>query len=402
MNIGISTSVIQRGRSGVAQYVCSLTKALLPYAKEHQFTLFVLEQDLPLFAFVELKMKIVRVPEKFRSPVNDILWHQTALPRLAREHGLDVLHVPSYRRMLWRKPCALVATIHDLAPFHVPDKYDRARMFYGKVVARRLARRQDEIVAVSGTTARDITTHFNVPPDRITTIYNGVDHARFYPASAETAKLVIGRRYDLTKPFFLYVARLEHPAKNHVRLIEAFNRFKTETGSDWQLVFGGSDWPGAEVIRSTIRQSPFARDIRCAGFISDNDLPTWYRAADVFVYPSLFEGFGLPPIEAMACGCPVICSTRGALGEIVDNAAALVDPEDVASIQRHLARMAADEAQRERYRLAGFERAKNFDWNLTAAATLRIYARAARLPENVVPIPFGESMPAREVKFKAK
>src|SRR6185312_11264883 len=108
MNIGISTSVIQRGRSGVAQYVFALVRALLPYSKEHQFTLFVLKEDVPLFAFVELKMKIVIVPEKFRPAVRNILWHQITLPRLARQHRLHVLHIPSYRRMLWRKPSALV------------------------------------------------------------------------------------------------------------------------------------------------------------------------------------------------------------------------------------------------------------------------------------------------------
>lgn len=387
MNIGISTSVIDRGRSGVAQYVLALTKALLPYAKEHQFTLFVLEQDVPLFAFVELKMKIVRVPEQFRSPVRNIIWHQATLPRLAREHRLDVLHVPSYRRMLWRRPCALVTTIHDLAPFHVPGKYDKARMFYGRHVARRLAHRQNEIIAVSEHTTRDINGFFKVPPERITTIRNGLDHGRFYPASRETAKLVVGRRHELNKPFFLYVARLEHPAKNHVRLVEAFNRFKDQTKSDWALVFGGSDWHGADVIRDAIRQSPYHREIRCLGFISDNDLPMWYRAADVFVYPSLFEGFGLPPLEAMACGCPVISSTQGALGEVVGDAAASIDPQDEATIQSQLTLLSTDETLREQLRVAGLERAKQFDWNITAAETLNVYARAAGIPQNIVQFP---------------
>ena len=271
MNIGISTSVIQRGRSGVAQYVFALVRALLPFAKEHQFTLFVLEEDVPLFAFVELKMKLVRVPERFRPAVRNILWHQTQLPKLAREHRLDVLHVPSYRRMLWRRPCALVTTIHDLAPFHVPGKYDRARMFYGRVVARRLAHRQDEIIAVSQHTAEDIVRFFGMPASKVTRVYNGVEHGRFYPASVETAKLLVSNRYDLRQPFFLYVARLEHPAKNHVRLLEAFNRFKAATNSPWQLVFAGGDWHGAEVIRAMVRQSPYTRDIRCVGFVPDHD-----------------------------------------------------------------------------------------------------------------------------------
>jgi glycosyltransferase involved in cell wall biosynthesis len=375
MNIGISTSVIQRGQSGVAQYVFGLVRALLPFARQHQFTLFVLEADVPLFAFVELKMKIVRVPEQFRPPVKDILWHQTTLPGLARAHRLDVLHVPSYRRMLWPKPCTLVATIHDLAPFHLAGKYDRRRMFYGRVVARKLARRQDHIIAVSRNTALDITRFFRIPEDRLSVIHNGVNHARFFPGSRAEARALVARRHDLHQPFFLYVARLEHPGKNHVRLIEAFSRFKAETRSDWRLVLGGSDWHGAEAIHSAIRQSPFASDIVRLGFVPEASLPMWYHAADVFVYPSLFEGFGLPPVEAMACGCPVISSTRGALGEVVGDAAATVNPEEMNSLQKQMTRLATDASLREHLRTAGLERAKSFDWNRTAAATLEVYGR---------------------------
>src|SRR5215470_8399569 len=147
MRIGISTSVIQRGRTGIAQYVFALLRAFLPYVGQHQFILFVLDEDLPLFDFLGGNMQLIPVPERFRPPVKNILWHHRRLPVLAREHALDVLHVPSYRRMLWPKPCPLVATIHDLAPFRVSGKYDWKRMLYGRVIARQLARRQDRIVA---------------------------------------------------------------------------------------------------------------------------------------------------------------------------------------------------------------------------------------------------------------
>src|SRR5437773_9685880 len=136
MRIGFSTSVIQQGKTGVAQYVFALLRALKPFAVEHKFILFVLEKDLPLFDAVKDSMELVPVPERFRPPLKNILWHQSRLPRLARQHRLDVLHVPSYRRLLWPRPCPMVATIHDLAPFHIPDKYDWKRMFYGRVVVR--------------------------------------------------------------------------------------------------------------------------------------------------------------------------------------------------------------------------------------------------------------------------
>jgi glycosyltransferase involved in cell wall biosynthesis len=386
MRIGISTSVIQRGKTGIAQYLFALLRAFLPYANENHFDLFVLEEDLPLFDFAKGSMQLVPISEQFRSPIKNILWHQTVLPRLARGLQLDVLHIPSYRRMLWPRPCPLVATIHDLAPFQVSKKYSWARMFYGRVIARRLARRQDQIIAISENTARDIRQFFKIPAGRIRVIHNGLEHERFFPGSREQAQAEMAQRHHLRMPFFLYVARLEHPAKNHVRLISAFNEFKTATRSDWQLVFGGSDWHGAETIHAAARLSPFASDIRFLGFVADEELPNLYRAADVFVYPSLYEGFGMPPIEAMACGCPVICSTRGSLGEVVGEAAAIIEPEETASIAKQLVLLAGDPRVRERLRNAGLAQAKKFDWNRTAAETLSLYAGLARNAEKFSPM----------------
>jgi len=377
MRIGISTSVIQRARTGIGQYVLSLLRALLPSAKQHQFNLFVLEEDLPLFEFVRGKMEVISVPEKFRPPGRDMVWHQARLPALVHEHSLDVLHVPSYRRLLWPQPCALVATIHDLAPFHVPGKYDRMRMFYGRVVVRRLVRRQTEIIAVSKSTAADIVRFFGLSGENVTVIHFGLDHERFFPGPRESASTEALRRWNLRGPFFLYVARLEHPAKNHVRLISAFNEFKSAAQSDWHMVLAGADWHGAEVVHDAIKRSPFSAHIHVLGFVPSGALPDLYRAADVFVYPSLYEGFGMPPIEAMACGCPVISSARGGLEEVLRDAAAIVDPEDTHSVARALRALASDHVLRDRLRAAGLAQAARFDWSRTAAETLKVYERAA-------------------------
>jgi glycosyltransferase involved in cell wall biosynthesis len=200
-----------------------------------------------------------------------------------------------------------------------------------------------------------------------------LDHGRFHEESRAIVRTNASAKYALHRPFFLYVARLEHPAKNHVGLIAAFDQFKKATGSDWQLVFGGSDWSGAETIHAAIRNAHFGDDIKTLGFVDDKDLPGLYRAADAFVYPSLYEGFGMPPIEAMACGCPVISSACGSLGEVVGTAAAIVDPKDVDSIAEKLAVLASDEGERGRLRAAGLARAKCFNWMSTAAQTLQVY-----------------------------
>jgi glycosyltransferase involved in cell wall biosynthesis len=377
VRIAFSTSVIQRGRSGVGQYVLSLVRALLPAAAHHEFTLFALEKDLPLFDFASGSMRLEPVSERFRPPIRDILWHQGVLPGLLRRRKVDVLHVPSYRRMIWPRPCALVSTIHDLAPFHLKGKYDPARMFYGRVVARRLARRQDAIVTVSRTTALDVESLFGVPEARLNVIPNGLDHSHFRTGSRADSRQAVCTPLGITGPFFLYVARLEHPGKNHSGLIEAFNRFKAATGSPWKLMLAGGDWHGASAIREMVRASPFARDIGVLGFVPSADLPDWYRAADVFVFPSHFEGFGMPPVEAMACGCPVLSSASGALAETVGNAAGLLDPDDVSQIQAQLTRAATDGAWLDELRTAGISRARSFDWAVTARATLEVYMRAA-------------------------
>jgi len=376
MRIGISTSVIQRGKTGVAQYVMALLRALRPYSGLHRFILFVLEEDLSLFDFLGDTMKVVTVPEQFRPPLKNILWHQSKLSGLARQHDLDVLHVPSYRRLLWPRPCALVATIHDLAPFHVSGKYEWKRMFYGRVVARKLARRQDRIIAISQNTSRDIVQFFGIEQAKISVVYNGIEHDRFFPGSREAARDIVSRKFGLRGPFFLYVARLEHPAKNHVRLISAFERFKIESGSDWSLVLSGSDWHGAEVIHAAIKKSKFASSIHPLGFVPDEALPDLYRAGEVFVYPSLYEGFGLPPAEAMACGCPVISSTCGSLGEVVGNAAAIVDPEDVQALSQQMRILATQETERNRLRIAGLAQSQKFDWKTTARMTMKVYEMA--------------------------
>jgi glycosyltransferase involved in cell wall biosynthesis len=368
---------MERGHTGIAQYIFSLTRALAAQAGGHEFTLFVLEEDLPSFDCAKTRMHLVPVAERFRPAGRNIFWHQMELPRLARELELDVLHVPSDRRMLWSRPCALVATIHDLAPFRLKRHCDGKRMVYGQMIMPRLARRQHEIIAVSQRTALGIATCLRVPAERVTVVYNGVDRERFFPGSREASRSEVAERFELRQPFFLHVAWLEHPDKNHVQLIEAFSRFKAETRSSWQLALGWNDCRVAETIRKAIRQSPSARDIRCLGFVPERDLPSLYRGADVFVCPSLDENFGLPPVEAMACGCPVLCSTGGVPGEFVGEAAVAVDTEDVEAMTRQLSRLASDRDLRERLRATGLAHAQQFDWTKAATATAEVYSRAA-------------------------
>jgi glycosyltransferase involved in cell wall biosynthesis len=376
VKIGFSTSVIQRGKTGIAQYVFALLRALESQATTERFVLFVLENDVDFFQDLSDRFELYLVPEKYRPPVRNIFWHQTFLPSIARRLQLDLLHLPSYRRLLWQRPCPLIATIHDLAAFRVLKKYDLARTFYGRVVVKFLAWRQDEIITVSQNTARDIEEFFRIPKEDLRVIYNGIDHERFAPRDRVQSQQAVAGKFRLAKPFFLYVARLEHPGKNHRRLIEAFERFKEQTNSEWQLALGGSDWHGAELIHARIAESAYSSDIRTLGFVSSEDLPALYSAAEAFIYPSLYEGFGLPPLEAMACGCPVISSDRGSLGEVVSDAAWIVDPEDVEDMCDALLQLHSEAKSRTALIQKGLLRAREFSWERAARETLAVYRTA--------------------------
>lgn len=369
LQVALSTSVGQRGRSGVATYLFGLIDGIVRTAPDIRLRLFGLANDKPLFRPWLDHCDWEEVSEFWRPAARDIFWHQFILPRRLKQAGCDVVHIPSYRRVLAPGPIPQVLTIHDCASFQLRGKYDAARNFYTKRMVVPLARRARELIAVSGTTADDISHFYGVNRDDISVVWNGIDHTRFQPsaAAAEPAS---------RQPYFLYVARFEHPAKNHVRLIEAFELLLArQPNLTHQLVLAGADWHGAEKIHARIAASPVRARILTPGFVKTEALAGWYAGAEAMVFPSLFEGFGLPPVEAMACGCPVVCSARGSLGEVVGNAARLIDPEDATSIADGMLEM-LQPANREMWRDRGLRRAEQFDWREVGKNTAAVYRRA--------------------------
>jgi len=377
IRVALSTSVAQRGRSGVASYLFGLLEGFARIDAPVKVILVGFDDDKPLFTRWLDRCEWSGVAERWRPALRNVLWHQTAFRRRLRELRADVVHIPSYRRIIWRAPCPQVVTIHDCAAFAIAGKYDFARMFYGRQIVTRLARTADTIMTVSAATADDVARHFGLPRAGIHVVWNGLDHTHFRPPEPALVASFLNHKVGQRTPYFLYLARLEHPAKNHVRLIAAFEQFASEHPQyQHELLLGGADWHGAGHIHARIAASPQRNRIRALGFVDQADLPCWYAGATAMVYPSLFEGFGLPPAEAMACGCPVICSTRGSLGEVVGEAARLIDPEDVPALAGALAELAGTAAHAH-WRDRGLARAALFDWNETARKVTTLYQEAA-------------------------
>lgn len=372
MKVLLSAGMIQSGRSGVGRYVISLAAALVANHPEIEVHLAGMNSDRHLFPFLP-DARWVTIPDRFSYGAMNLFWHQFLLPGVLKRGAFDLVHIPSYRRMLAFSPVPQVATIHDCAPFILRDKYDALRGLFGRLLVPWIARRVERILAVSEMTRLDVIRFMKVKAGNVVTALNGIDHSQFKPQ--EGSDVVAFRlRKKLERPFFLYVARLEHPAKNHVRLIEAFSNLVLSGDFEGDLVLPGAPWHGAEIITSAVESSPCRDRIRLEGFVDNADLALWYASAEALVFPSLMEGFGLPLLEAQACGTRVAAADSTSLPEVSGPAGLLFDGHDPSAIEesmRQLAKMSPEERQAREEK--GIEWAGRFTWSAHAAIASAIY-----------------------------
>jgi len=290
----------------------------------------------------------------------------------------DLLHIPNIFSVPRALPCPYVVTAHDML-----DHLSRARRqtgiwgdFYFQLTKKAL-RGASRIFAVSNFTKMELEKLFEIPPSKIEVIYNAIDE-RFLRGHASAAdKQLIAERYQVTYPFLLYAGRVS-PHKNVVRIIEAFSALKTELEKDGaypdlKLIVIGDDLSGNPDLRRTVVRSGVQNDVRFLGFVPVEVLRTFYDQAKIFVFPSLYEGFGLPPLEAMAHGTPVVTSNISSLPEVVGNAAVLVHPENVFEIMRALHRVLLDQALREKMKERSYKQAAKFSWEESVRRILGAY-----------------------------
>ncbi len=307
-----------------------------------------------------------------KRPIPRIIWEQTVLPAWCRALRIEALHSPAYVCPLAMSTSSFV-TVHDLSFELLPRLFNRMNSLYLRTFTRLALKRAAVIVAVSESAKRDIVRVYGIPKERIQVIYNGVDR-RFRPLSPATVQDFKSRK-GLPDAFYYYHGTLE-PRKNVEGLIRAYAQLPASLRGRMPLIISGAlGWlyePVLELAHS------LAADIRFVGYVDDEELPLWYNSATVFVFPSLYEGFGLPPLEAMACGLPTIVSNRGSLPEIVADGAVIADPLDTELLASEMARLTEDQAMLE-MRDRGIKRAAIFDWRQTARRVERVYADFARV-----------------------
>ena len=357
---------------GVGTYTRNIIRALTRLDRENEYF---------LLGSPEKAKEMDDLPENFSSI-------EVASPETAKGFfqchsvlaglGCDLVHVPHLFWLPHHYPCPYVITVHD-----VLDHMYRARNGSGLKrslhfqLTRRVLRNSARIFAVSTFTKNEIQKLFGIEPRRIEVIYNAID-ARFLTGHASDAdRQMLAERYQIAYPFLLYAGRIS-PHKNLVRIIEAFAALKAELAKqdqfpDLKLIIIGDELSKHPDLRRTVVRAGVQNDVRFLGFVPIDVLRVFYDVAKVFVFPSLYEGFGLPPLEAMAHGTPVLTSNTSSIPEVVGNAAVLVNPENLFEMMRALQRVLCDQALRERLRHAGYEQVKKFSWDYSVSDILAGY-----------------------------
>lgn len=369
VRIGIETSVLRMNRAGSGLYTRNLVAHLQSLCSD---------QRLFLYAFGTDGTSTYR--KRLETVIRDTLWMHLVLPLKIRRDRIDVFHATTLSAPL-TIPCRTVLTVLDLIVVSHPEWFDhRWFYFYTRAMLPILARRAHSVVTISQCSKRDLMDHYGLPAEKITVVPPGVDHRVFHPNYDREA---IGRMRDrlgIHGKYILSVGTLE-PRKNLPRLVESFAMLRAYA-EDYRLVIvGDRGWQYEQIFRK-VQTLGLEDRVRFLGYVPDSELPLLYRGAELLVYPSLYEGFGVPIVEAMASGCPVVCSNRSSMPDVVGEAGILVDPEDAKAMAEAMGRVLADPSLADALRTRGLDRAQSFRWEDSAKTLLDVYenvlGRAAR------------------------
>ncbi len=378
MHVGINAHLISLGDSyrnaGVGQYLYQLVTHLTPAPPVDSITAFVGPSARPesLSRRAGLRYGATLLPTE--RPLMRILWEQALQPLLLLHAGIDLLHCPVNVSPL-AVPVPTVLTIHDLSFLRYPRTFTRAKRRYLTAFTAHSARRARLVLTDSEHTRLDVIRLLGVAPARARTAYPGVTEA-YHPRTAKEIE-AFRRRQGVPERYFLHVGTLQ-PRKNLERLIDAFAQFKRATSLPHALMLvGGRGWLYDGLIERA-RQADVEGSVHFVGYAAPEELPLWYAAAETTVVPSLYEGFGFPVLEAMACGAPVLSSRASSLPEVAGDAADLFDPFDVAAMAAAMQRLAGDPDRRQALQARGLARAALFTWEHSARAVLAAYAEAGK------------------------
>lgn len=369
MHIAIDAHSVGTGLAGNETYAANLVEALAEEDAENRYTVYVTRPE----AERRFGGRWPRVRVRKTLPHTPLVRIPLTLSAELRRRPVDLLHV-QYTAPPFA-PCPVVAAIHDLSFEHLPETFRRRSRVQLRLTVRRTARAAAHVIAPSEYTRQDLIKSYGLDPARVSVIPLAASpHFRPVEDAAELAR--VRARYGIAGEYVLAVGSIQ-PRKNLSRLVRAYadlRRGRVRSNLPQLVLVGRRAWLYGETLRA-VEESGAADSIILTGYVSECDLPALYAGALCFAYPSFFEGFGLPPLEAMRCGAPVLAGDLTSLPEVVGDAGLLVNPLDTGALARGLARLIEDADLRARLRARGLERARSFDWRHTARMTLEVYRK---------------------------
>ena len=369
MHIAIDAHSVGTGLAGNETYAANLVESLAEIDGENRYTIYVTRREA--FERFEGRWKNVRVRRTL--PHAPLLRVPFTLSAELRRRPVDLLHV-QYTAPPFA-PCPSVVTIHDLSFEHLPETFKRRSWMQLRLTVRRTARRAAHVIAPSEFTRRDLLETYRLDPARVSVVPLAAS-PRFRPVEDKDEIERVRRRYGIKGEYVLAVGSIQ-PRKNLARLVRAYSGLRRERGRSnlpKLALVGKQAWLYGETLRA-VEEEGVQDSVVLPGYVSETDLPALYTGAVCFVYPSYFEGFGLPPLEAMSCGAPVLTGNLTSLPEVVGDAALTADPFDRDALALALARLIDDASLRATLRERGLQRARAFDWRETARMTLQVYRR---------------------------
>ncbi len=363
LKIAIDARPAADAKAGISRFVLELIKAMRKIDSENTY-IYYTDKKIALLNSLNSR-------KAWASTENHIIgdiWEQIKLPIDLYGEKVDIYHGTTGRLPRLRMRTKYVVTIHDLNPLKFSNSNTHTYNCYMSILLKQSVNVADKVIAISNTTKNDIMELLHIPEEKIKVIYQGVD--KYWKPVNSVSQLAIRKKYNISTPYILAVGNLE-PKKNFPRLFSAFSIIKDNKKIKEQLVVVGPEgWSTKSISDSARKLSP---DIIFTGYISDYELQILYSGAELFVFPSLYEGFGLPLLEAMACEVPVIASNSLAIPEIAGDAALFFDPTNIEEIAETIEKVISNEELRKELIQKGINRVKQFSWEKTAKETLNLY-----------------------------
>ncbi len=336
--------------------VCLLDNAL----DDNEYIIYTNEDMKDEFNFNNPNIVVKTYPVTKMSSVKNLLWTTFCFPSVVKKEKADVALIPNFTLLLFKYRPTIVI-IHDLIEFNVKDKFSPLKMFYRTKIADPLmVKRSDKIITVSENSKKDLIKYLKAPDDKISVIYNGVDRTKFKRMDDYSAEKILKEK-NWPKNYILYAGTIDHPGKNAMSVVKAFENLKRTNSYNGKCVLAGMPGSGFEIVNEYIEKSVYRDEIILTGFVTDEELVALYSKCSTFVFVSLYEGFGIPPLEALSCGAKVVVSSTSSLPEVVGEVGIAVDPKDLKAIEKAIIQSINKESDME-YQKKVDNHLKNYEW----------------------------------------